>query len=137
MPMKRYCPMPKLKHSVPGDPRIKERMDLDVEVSRLRLMRAEHQNNIHRLEDQIVTTFPAKIEQDKRFIASFEADIEAELSQKEARLIELDTKLNLDSHSPPEQVIEKSEAPTLRERLSKALSKKSSFAYIDKKCRMW
>ncbi len=34
-----------------GDPRIKERMDLDVEVSRLRLMKADHQSKQYRLED--------------------------------------------------------------------------------------
>ena len=35
-----------------GDPRIKERMDLDVEVSRLKLMKADHQSKQYRLEDQ-------------------------------------------------------------------------------------
>ena len=35
-----------------GDPRIKERMDLDVEVSKLKLMKADHQSKQYRLEDQ-------------------------------------------------------------------------------------
>ena len=39
-----------------GDPRIKERMDLDVEVSRLKLMKADHQSKQYRLEDQLSNT---------------------------------------------------------------------------------
>ena len=40
-----------------GDPRIKERMDLDVDVSRLRLLKADHQSKQYRLEDQLLKTF--------------------------------------------------------------------------------
>ena len=39
-----------------GDPRIKERMDLDVEVSRLKLMKADHQSKQYRLEDPVSYT---------------------------------------------------------------------------------
>ena len=39
-----------------GDPRIKERMDLDVEVSRLKLMKADHQSKQYRLEDRSNTS---------------------------------------------------------------------------------
>ena len=45
-----------------GDPRIKERMDLDVEVSRLKLMKADHQSKQYRLEDQLLKYFPEEIE---------------------------------------------------------------------------
>ena len=41
-----------------GDPRIKERMDLDVEVARLKLMKADHQSKQYRLEDQFLKYFP-------------------------------------------------------------------------------
>ena len=41
-----------------GDPRIKERMDLDVDVARLKLMKADHQSKQYRLEDQLLKTFP-------------------------------------------------------------------------------
>ena len=44
-----------------GDPRIKERMDLDVEVSRLKLMKADHQSKQYRLEDQLLKHFPVDI----------------------------------------------------------------------------
>ena len=59
-----------------GDPRIKERMDLDVEVSRLKLMKADHQSKQYRLEDQLLKYFPEEIEKHKGFIKGFEADLE-------------------------------------------------------------
>ena len=58
-----------------GDPRIKERMDLDVDVARLKLMKADHQSKQYRLEDQLLKTFPEEIEKNKGFIAGLEADM--------------------------------------------------------------
>ena len=58
-----------------GDPRIKERMDLDVEVSRLKLMKADHQSKQFRLEDNLLKYFPEKIEQNRGLIQGLEADI--------------------------------------------------------------
>ena len=59
-----------------GDPRIKERMDLDVEVSRLKLMKADHQSKQYRLEDQLLKYFPQEIENNKGYIKGFERDLE-------------------------------------------------------------
>ena len=58
-----------------GDPRIKGRMDLDVDVSRLKLLKADHQSKQYRLEDQLLKTFPEEIEKNKGFIAGLEADM--------------------------------------------------------------
>ena len=58
-----------------GDPRIKERMDLDVDVSRLKLLKADHQSKQYRLEDQLLKTFPEEIEKNKGFIAGLETDM--------------------------------------------------------------
>lgn len=58
-----------------GDPRIKEKMDLDVDVARLRLMKADHQSKQYRLEDQLLKYFPQQIEQDQRIIAGINQDI--------------------------------------------------------------
>ena len=58
-----------------GDPRIKERMDLDVDVARLKLMKADHQSKQYRLEDQLLKIFPEEIEKNKGFIAGLEADM--------------------------------------------------------------
>ncbi|WP_416207816.1 SNF2-related protein [Clostridium sp. M62/1] len=59
-----------------GDPRIKERMDLDVEVARLKLMKADHQSKQYRLEDQLLKYFPQEIENNKGYIKGFEKDLE-------------------------------------------------------------
>ena len=59
-----------------GDPRIKERMDLDVEVSRLKLMKADHQSKQFRLEDNLLKYFPEQIEQNRGFIRGLEADMQ-------------------------------------------------------------
>jgi len=58
-----------------GDPRIKERMDLDVDMSRLKLLKADHQSKQYRLEDQLLKTFPEEIEKNKGFIAGLETDM--------------------------------------------------------------
>ena len=58
-----------------GDPRIKEKMDLDVDVARLRLMKADHQSKQFRLEDQVLKHFPQQIEQHKGYIAGYQQDL--------------------------------------------------------------
>ena len=59
-----------------GDPRIKERMDLDVEVSRLKIMKADHQSKQYRLEDDLLKHFPEQIQEAQGFIAGLKADIQ-------------------------------------------------------------
>ena len=58
-----------------GDPRIKERMDLDVEVSRLKLMKADHQSKQFQMEDNLLKYFPEQIAQHQGFIKGLEADM--------------------------------------------------------------
>lgn len=43
-----------------GDPRIKERMDLDIEVSKLKIMKADHNSKQFRLEDSLLKYFPER-----------------------------------------------------------------------------
>ena len=57
-----------------GDPRIKEKMDLDVDVARLRLMKADHQSQQYRLEDQLLKVFPRQLEQDAQLLEGFAQD---------------------------------------------------------------
>ena len=59
-----------------GDERIKEKMDLDIDVARLKLMRANHQSQQYKLEDKLLKTFPQQIDQDKTFIAGFVQDMQ-------------------------------------------------------------
>ena len=58
-----------------GNPKIKEKMDLDIEVSKLRLLKASHQSNQYRLEDNLLKYFPENIEKNKGFIKGFEQDL--------------------------------------------------------------
>ena len=50
-------------------------MDLDVEVSKLKLMKADHKSKQYRLEDQLLKFYPQEIEKHKGFIQGFEADM--------------------------------------------------------------
>ena len=57
-----------------GDPAIKEKMDLDVDVARLRLMKADHQSQQYRLEDRLLKYFPQEIERNRGFLEGFAKD---------------------------------------------------------------
>ena len=59
-----------------GDPRIKEKMNLDVEVAKLRLMKADHESKRFRLEDQLTRFYPEQLRQQEDYIAGFKADIQ-------------------------------------------------------------
>lgn len=58
-----------------GNPMIKEKMDLDIEVARLKVLKADHQSQQYRLEDNLLKYFPAEIEKQNGYINGFEADI--------------------------------------------------------------
>ena len=58
-----------------GDPRIKEKMDLDIEVAKLRLMKADYQSNQFRLEDQVLKHYPQEIRQAQEWVKGYRADI--------------------------------------------------------------
>ena len=59
-----------------GNPLIREKMDLDVEVARLRLLKADHQSQQYRLEDRLLRWFPAEMENLQEVIHGLEADLE-------------------------------------------------------------
>ena len=59
-----------------GDPRIKEKMDLDIDVARLKLLKSDHSSRQYRLEDAILTLYPKQIETAKEQIMGFKADME-------------------------------------------------------------
>ncbi|MCH5278359.1 MAG: DEAD/DEAH box helicase family protein [Christensenellaceae bacterium] len=59
-----------------GDPRIKERMDLNVEVAKLKIMKADHQSKQFRLEDNLLKYFPEQIEQNNGFIRGLQSDMQ-------------------------------------------------------------
>ena len=59
-----------------GDPRIKEKMNLDVEVSKLRLLKSSFQSQKYTLEDNLARYFPREIAETKERIAALESDIQ-------------------------------------------------------------
>ncbi len=59
-----------------GNPYIREKMDLDVQVSKLKLMKANHTSQIYRLEDNITKHYPRQIAALKERIDGMEADIQ-------------------------------------------------------------
>lgn len=63
-----------------GDPRIKERMDLDLDVSRLKIMKSDYQSKKFSMEDNLLKHFPEQIQESQSFIAGLQNDIQT-LSQ--------------------------------------------------------
>ena len=59
-----------------GNPHIKEKMDLDIDVSRLKLLKANHLSQRYALEDQILKEFPQKIKSLEQRIEGYRADID-------------------------------------------------------------
>ena len=57
-----------------GDDRIKQKMDLDIEVSKLKLLKFNHQSQQFRMQDDIMTHFPERIESYERLIAGLKVD---------------------------------------------------------------
>ena len=58
-----------------GNPHIKEKMDLDIDVSRLKLLKANHLSQRYALEDQIIKEFPQKIKSLEQRIEGYKADM--------------------------------------------------------------
>ena len=80
-----------IKSLCTGNPLIKEKMNLDIDVARLRLLKADHQSQRYRLEDRLLTYYPQSIERTKERIAGYQAD--------QAR-VETGTRPNKDGFSP-------------------------------------
>ena len=57
-----------------GNPLIKEKMDLDVQVAKLKVLKADHQSQKFRLQDKLLTKFPADIQEANTHIAGLKAD---------------------------------------------------------------
>ena len=59
-----------------GNPLIKEKMDLDVQVAKLKVLKADHQSQKFRLEDKLLTKFPAEIQEQTAKIVALKSDAE-------------------------------------------------------------
>ena len=71
-----------------GNPLIKEKMDLDIEVGKLKMLKASHMNSLYDLQDKVNKELPMKIKTYTELKANIEADIQA----YKARPVELDDK---------------------------------------------
>ena len=65
-----------------GNPYIKEKMDLDIQVSKLKLLKANHTSQKYRLEDNIVKHYPIQIASMKERLAGYRADIQTYTQNK-------------------------------------------------------
>ena len=59
-----------------GNPAIKEKMDLDIEVARLKVLKADHQSQQFRMEDNLLKYYPEQIRKLQGIIAGLESDIQ-------------------------------------------------------------
>ncbi|MED9978313.1 MAG: SNF2-related protein, partial [Faecalibacterium sp.] len=73
-----------------GNPMIKEKMDLDIQVARLRTLKAAYTSQHYRLEDAIAVAFPRQIKGTEHRIRAFEQDIQ---TAKEHQSYDADKKL--------------------------------------------
>ena len=64
-----------IKALATGNPHIKEKMDLDVEVARLKMLKANHLSQKYALEDQLIKFFPQQIKLAEERVAGYKADI--------------------------------------------------------------
>lgn len=67
-----------------GNPYIKEKMDLDIQVSKLKLLKANHTSQKYRMEDNIATHYPLQITAMKEKIAGYQTDIKTYEERKPA-----------------------------------------------------
>ncbi len=65
-----------------GNPYIKEKMDLDIQVSKLKLLKQNHTSQKYRLEDNIVKHYPVQIAAMKERLAGYRADIQTYAQNK-------------------------------------------------------
>ena len=89
-----------------GNPYIKEKMDLDIQVSKLKLLKANHTSQRYRLEDNIAKTYPLQIASFKERIEGYEKDIQVCQQNKPAEKDSFSMKIG------PKVYTEKKEAGT-------------------------
>ncbi len=65
-----------------GNPYIKEKMDLDIQVSKLKLLKANHTSQLYRLEDNIAKHYPQQIASMKEWVQGYQADIQTYIQNK-------------------------------------------------------
>jgi len=107
-----------------GNPLIKEKMDLDIDVARLRLLKADHQSHQYRMEDDLLKRFPEKIKENEGFIAGLEADMKT-LAEHPHPMVPVKTA------APPQPDGEQPDAPAAPAAETAAVEVKQGFAGME------
>ena len=98
-----------IKALATGNPLIKEKMDLDVEVNKLTLLESNYKSNLYRLEDKIIKCYPKIIENTKKEISKLEKDIQVvndnPLIKEDFTGIMLAGKMEMDKKAAGEQLL--------------------------------
>lgn len=93
-----------------GNPLIREKMDLDIEVARLRLLKADHESQRYRMEDNLLRNYPQQIQKNKGFIAGLEADMKTLAKHPHPTVIE-EKPAKVDGEPPVEPAAPDGEPP--------------------------
>lgn len=70
-----------------GDPRIKEKMDLDIQVSKLRMLEASHRSESYRLEDRVLKHLPHQIARTEERIVGLEKDLKQYVTRRDEKFV--------------------------------------------------
>ncbi|WP_236564329.1 helicase-related protein [Streptococcus halichoeri] len=79
-----------IKALATGNPLIREKMDLDVEVSKLKMLESNFKSNLYKMEDKVVKFYPKEIESLKEKIENLKKDIEKVEPYREEKLEKYD-----------------------------------------------
>lgn len=79
-----------IKALATGNPLIREKMDLDVEVSKLKMLESNFKSNLYKMEDKVVKVYPKEIENLKEKIENLKKDIEKVEPYREEKLEKYD-----------------------------------------------
>ena len=100
-----------LKALSAGDPRIKEKMDLDIEVAKLKLLKSNYDNERYLIEDNVLKNYPRRIEKLHQSISNMEQDIETAwkntFADKDNFSIQIDSVVYTDKKEGAEMLLKK------------------------------
>ena len=100
-----------LKALSAGDPRIKEKMDLDIEVAKLKLLKSNYDNERYLIEDNVLKNYPRRIEKLNQSMSNMEQDIETAqkniFTDKDNFSIQIDSVVYTDKKEGAEMLLKK------------------------------
>ena len=119
-----------IKALATGNPLIREKMDLDVEVSKLKMLESNFKSNLYKMEDKVVKVYPKEIESLKEKIENLKKDIEKVEPYREEKLEKYDQTTLVNMGENEKQVGVKADKEAVSKFTSLTLNGKK---YTDKK----